>query len=191
MATEIELKAHVTEVETIKLLLFDKAAFLWAFEKNDAYWYKDGLSGSGIRIRREKLTFPDESEKLSCLVTYKTKELTDGIEINDEKEFEISSRTEGEESVFGELLLRLGLKPGISKRKRGWAFNREGINAELCEVENLGWFIEMEILLNDGTEKSEEIYAESRKRLLSFLDSLGIKREAIESRYYTEMLRAL
>ena len=202
MAIEIELKAHVVEVEAIKRLLFEKAAFLWTFDKEDSYWVQEARAGGEpghylgsaentgprFRLRREKLTFPDGSEKTSCLLTYKTKQVRDGIEINDEKEFEVSSRSGRTEQVFKEFLLSAGLKPDISKRKRGWAFSREETNAELCEVETLGWFIELEIILDDA-DSGEDSYAESRSRLLGFLDSLGIEKKAIESRFYSEMLK--
>ena len=209
MATEIELKAHIEDKEAVKRLLFDKAVFLWAFEKEDTYWFQEppscpGFPRSGIRLRREKCTLPDGSEKISCLATYKNKEKRDGIEINDEKEFEIVSKPDQNGPEFEEFLLCLGLKPGISKKKRGWAFSREGINnpaveqqgikpspritAELCEVEGLGWFVELEIL-TDNADNGKDAYAESRKRLLDFLYSLGIKKEAIESRFYTELLK--
>ena len=191
MATEIELKAHVGDVEEIKRVLFEKAVFLWEFKKEDSYWYREispGTPGPRFRLRREKLTFPGGKEKSSCFITYKTKTIKDGIEINDEREFEISAKEGSAETVFEEFLGRAGLKPDISKKKLGWAFSFEGINAELCKVEGLGWFIELEILI-DSEENGEKFYAESRNRLLGFLDSLGIKKKAIESRFYSEMLK--
>jgi len=194
MSIEIELKAHVKDREALKSLLFQKAAFLWAFEKEDTYWQQGsirGKNGPTIRLRREKLCLPDGSEKSSCLVTYKTKEIRDGLELNDEKEFEVGSKTGQAEPVFEDFLLSLGFERGISKRKQGWAFSHEGINAELCEVKNLGWLIELEIMLESGTDLREAAYAESRERLLNFLDSLEIERSAIESRFYSELLKGL
>ena len=190
MTTEIELKAHVKEGETLKALLSEKAEYLGAFEKDDTQWYPAGpspLSPYGLRLRREKRVFPDGSEESSLFATYKIKDIKDGIEANDEREFEIRSQLGQAAEAFEGFLKKTGLEPGAGKRKRGWAFNKEGITAEVTEVEGLGWFVELEILI-DG--RREEAVVEAKKRLLDFLDSLGIGREAIESRSYLEMLKA-
>jgi len=197
MAYEIELKAHVADFEATKRLLFEKAAYKWAFVKDDTYWFpvrtpSERNSGeaaadllpAGVRVRRESRSFPDGKEESFCFVTYKIKEVKDGIEINDEKEIEIRSAS----CEFEELLRRLGLKINITKRKRGWSFLHNEINAELTEVEGLGWFVELEILADNNRE---ETVVQGRKELMDFLDSLGIERGAIESRYYSEMLRNL
>jgi len=191
MAKEFELKAHIANYGAMKDLLEKKANFLWEFEKKDAYWTlvnSPMFPGPQFRLRREKLTFPDKSEKSTCLATYKTKEKMDGMEINNEKEFEVIPASGQSENAFEEFLQAAGLKKGISKVKRGWAFSREDIKAELCEIESLGWFIELEILVDDDTPDTGDSVRENRDRLLKFLDSLGVEREAIESRFYLEML---
>ena len=184
MATEIELKAHVQESETLKALLFLKAEYTSAFEKEDTYWFFAPGPGtpavSRVRLRRERQSFPDGKVLSATLATCKAKERRDGIEVNDELEFAVDPALE-----FERFLKTLGFKPGISKRKRGWAFSRGNITAELAEVKGLGWFIELEILTDDIRE---EIVAESKERLLGFLDDLGVDRGDIEHRYYTEML---
>ena len=183
MATEIELKARIENHEALKNLLMEKAKYLAAFEKADCYYFLPELSDyfpSGVRVRREKRTFPDGTEKSASCVTYKKKEVKDGIEVNDEREFEVRP-VEGFEGFLG----RLGFKPGTAKKKRGWAFGRDGITAELVEVEGLGWFIELEII----SEKiPETAFAGEKNRLLAFLDNLGVSREAIESQFYSQML---
>jgi adenylate cyclase class 2 len=181
MATEIELKAHVKDSETLKKNLLEKAEFIGTFEKEDVYWFGARLlPASGLRIRKEKRCFADGTGESTVFVTYKTKELWDGVEINDEREFEVNPA-----EVFEELLKKMALEPGMSKRKQGLAFVKEGINAELMEVENLGWFVELEILAENSRE---ETITEGKERLLAFLDSLGIEREAIEKRFYSELL---
>jgi adenylate cyclase class 2 len=197
LAIEIELKTHVKDSEALKLLLSAKAEYLWAFEKEDAYYFPVGNSSipkSGVRLRGESKTLPDGTEKKAVYVTYKTKEVRDGIEINDEKEFEVfsSQSSPGPVRVFDEFLTMLGLKPGYTKRKKGWAFFKDGINAELLEVEKLGWFLETEIVVNDilPPDKMEITIGEGRRRLMKFLSDLGIEKDAIENRYYSEMLKA-
>ena len=193
MATEIELKARITNYEALKKLLGEKAEYLSAFEKADNYYFlpePSDLFPSGVRVRREKRTFPDGTEKSISCVTFKRKEVRDGIEVNDEREFEVHPIEE-----FEDFLGRIGFRPGTAKKKRGWAFCRDGITAELVEVKGLGWFLELEIITDgiydDGssTDKTPKAaFTEERNRLLGFLDSLGVSRESIESRFYSEML---
>ena len=191
MATEIELKAHIQDSEALKALLFRKAEYISAFEKDDSYWVRaPGASASDprtarLRVRGEKRVFPDGSEVSRIVATYKNKEVTGGIEVNDELEFEVQPGP-----AFEAFLERVGFTRDICKRKRGWDFFRDGITAELVEVESLGWFVELEILTNDiHAANRGKAVEEARAKLLGFLAELGISREAIESRYYTEMLK--
>jgi adenylate cyclase class 2 len=180
--TEIELKAHVENPEQLKTRLEALAEYRGAFEKADAYWFPQTpappIPPSGIRVRREWEAGGEGSPIVH--VTYKTKEVRKGIEINDEREFDVSSAEE-----FEALIGLLGFEKRIAKKKKGWAYGRGSINAELCEVEGLGWFIELEIL---SGRKDGETLDRAREELLRFLGDLGIGEEALESRYYTEML---
>ncbi|MDR1863405.1 MAG: class IV adenylate cyclase [Treponema sp.] len=184
--TEIELKARVENPERLKTRLEALAVYRGAFEKEDAYWFPQkpapAIPPSGIRVRREKDVSPGGESSVIIHVTYKAKEVRKGIEINDEREFDVSQAKE-----FEDLIGLLGCEKGISKKKKGWAYSRGRINAELCEVEGLGWFIELEIL---SDKKDGETLDGAGKELLLFLGDLGIGEEALESRYYTEMLRA-
>jgi adenylate cyclase class 2 len=103
------------------------------------------------------------------------------MEINDEREFSVSDA-----AAFEELLRRLGLQKGIEKNKRGWAWNCAGITVDLTEVAGLGWFVELEILTDDDTGGT---VTAARTRLLALLRKIGVKKDRIEPRYYTEMLR--
>jgi adenylate cyclase class 2 len=125
------------------------------------------------------------------LVTYTSKEVREGMEITDEREFTVSDG-----NTFEELLKRLGLEPGVRKHKQGWAWTCGNIYAELAEVSgeapgreqgsrNLGWFLELEILAADDAAGT---VAAARKELLGLLGKLNVGTECIEERYYTEML---
>jgi adenylate cyclase class 2 len=191
MAIEIELKAWVENPGQVKEQLFKIARYEGEFLKEDTYWGRDGetagmdLPPSGVRIRKlfQGLGEQKEGRQGSIVVTYKTKEVREGIEVNQENEFEVSH---GE--PFEELLKRMGLKPAFTKRKQGASWNFEGITAELAEVAGLGWFAELEILAEDGKKETVE---NARKRLLGLLAGIGIGEDKIESRYYTEMLRGI
>lgn len=183
--TEIELKARAENPEALKTRLEALGEYRGAFEKEDAYWFPQETGfpvPSGIRVRREKDTLPGGESAAAVHVTYKLKEVRNGIEINDEREFDVSGAEE-----FEGLLSILMFTRGIAKKKRGWAYRRGRINAELCEVDGLGWFIELEIL---SAKRDGETLDRAREELLSFLGDLGIGEGALESRYYTEMLKA-
>jgi adenylate cyclase class 2 len=189
MSTEIELKAWVDDPEERKKRLSAMAEYRGPFEKEDSYWFPRGpfpseTGGpplSGVRIREECSAGMDGKVSRIIRITCKSKELRQGIEINDEREFEVSDKR-----AFEEFLRGLGLERGISKKKRGWAWVYQGITAELCHVEELGWFAELEILADNDRP---ETVAAARERLLGLLGEIGLGEDKIEDRYYTEMLR--
>ncbi|MDR3167174.1 MAG: class IV adenylate cyclase [Treponema sp.] len=187
MATEIELKAWVDDPAALRDRISSLAEYGTSFEKEDTYWFPEtgggkNLSPSGIRVRKEwDVPAPGDRGSRIILVTYKTKEIREGIEVNEEREFEVS---DGE--AFEELLTRLGFRGDISKKKRGWAWNYGDIRIELSQVAGLGWFTELEILAGNA---EPETVRTARKGLLSLLGKLGIGEDKIESRYYTELLR--
>ncbi|MDR1238739.1 MAG: CYTH domain-containing protein [Treponema sp.] len=196
MAVEIELKTRIDEPEAMKKRLEALGSYAGAYEKADAYWFPagngaespaSGLPPSGLRVRRETLTQKGGEVSACTRITYKSRKLREGVEMNDEREFEVSDA-----GVFEDLLRRLGLEPGIEKHKRGQGWRcGEGagpVLAELSEVRGLGWFLELEILAPPGDERA---LTEGRERLFSLLDTLKIPRSRIESRPYTEMLREL
>jgi predicted adenylyl cyclase CyaB len=211
MVKEIELKAHVRDSEALRNTLSGKAEYSCAFEKRDVYWFGQETGAfpvTKLRVRKEQRTFADGTEEALCLVTYKAKEVNNGIEMNDELEFEVCPA-----EAFEEFLKKAGLKPGAVKRKRGWAFTKDvsfaaelaaselavaELCAELVEVDSLGWFIELEICVKvrgdgvnaglDGDDKNEETFKKASETLLAFLDDLGIEREAIERRFYLDLL---
>lgn len=183
MATEIELKAWVDEPQRVRETIGTFATFMANYQKDDAYWLpateigpvaqeqKRGKLGSGIRVRQENG---------QVLVTLKKKEVRDGMEINDELEFSVSSAP-----AFEEFLHTLGFAIWIRKSKEGVAWRWKNITIELSQVKNLGWFVELEILADSA---EPELLARAREDLLQCLDRIGIPHTKIENRYYTELL---
>ncbi|MDR0663056.1 MAG: class IV adenylate cyclase [Spirochaetaceae bacterium] len=190
MPFEIEIKAWVDDREAVERKIDLLAVFYGEFDKQDVYWFPisrngaengNALPSSGVRIRRETLRIPGKDAETTTLVTYKTKEVRDGIEINNEMEFTVDRAR-----VFEELLRRLGLKPGISKKKRGRSWKSGGMTIEVSEIEGLGCFIELEIIAGDD---SPETTATAKNRLYAFLKQTGINEDRIETRYYNDMLQ--
>ena len=188
--TEIELKARVKDPKSLALLMNKKASFSFSVIRDDSYWKKDNLS---IRIREEKFS----NGKKDILVTYKRKEIRkekDGssIEVNDEKECTVSSS-----SALEEFLSDNGYSVQLKKHKEvtdwtlklapGDPLKEEGeATFELCYVPPLGYFLEIEIL---SSENSEDVISKAHKKLEELLVFAGLKKEDIEPRYYSELLR--
>ena len=187
MAVEIELKARLDESEPVKKRLSLLGTFLHLYEKYDSYWVLETGGGFTVRIRREKTIQNGISNEI-ILVTNKVKEIKDGIEINDEQEFSVSSA-----ELFEKLLLHTGMKLQMKKEKHGWAWHipkaaENPVLAELSMVKGLGWFIELELMIEDRSSKTIDI---CRKRLLNLLAELDITPEKIEPRPYSQMLAEL
>ena len=185
MAREIELKARINNPGEITEKLA-QAVFRWEFEKEDAYWRPDepyetpGTPAYGVRVRKEKTAGRNGELNQTVYVTWKEKEVRNGVEFNNEKEFEVSPAP-----VFEEFLAQLGFRVKMTKHKKGKAYLWNGINTEVTEVKGLGWFVELEIILNGNDEARER---EAREKLLDSLDLLGINRDTIESRSYSALL---
>ena len=193
MAFEIELKARLDDYEPVKERLFSIGKYVHLYKKSDSYWFLAGADNYGVRVRRETDVDESGAEMTTVLVTYKLKEISGGIEVNDENEFSVSDA-----AVFEQLLGKIGLTRAICKEKTGWAWIIQAdqsevqsaiqpeILAELSLVTGLGWFLELEIICADNYGQTVE---HSRKRLFALLDKLEIPADRIESRPYMEMLK--
>jgi predicted adenylyl cyclase CyaB len=188
MAIEIEIKAWADDWKSVKKHIDDFARYTGSYEKFDTYWivpeemkiFAPELK-SGVRIRNESFTTLDEKTDSFTRVCFKKKELRTDMEVNIEKEFDIT-----DVSVFEELLSDLGLIRGESKHKKGWSWKYEHITIELSEIEGLGWFCELEII---AEHNDSDLVAVSKNQLYETLKKIGIDTSKIESRYYTEMLK--
>ncbi|MDR0387060.1 MAG: hypothetical protein LBH57_03395 [Treponema sp.] len=191
MPVEIEVKAWADEPEKTKSALSRIAEYRGKFHKEDEYWLNrpgpsvteaGGVPAFGVRIRREEAEDAEGTIRRALIVTYKVKEVRDGVEINREREFTISDK-----AAFEELLSRLGLVRGYAKKKTGFAWTYHGITAELALVGDLGWFAELELLTDDDAESAVK---PARERLMDLLERIGIRKDRIEPRYYAEMYRS-
>ncbi|HHU37578.1 MAG TPA: class IV adenylate cyclase [Treponema sp.] len=177
--TEVELKAHITDPEKIATALcsLPDARFVRETIKRDVYWH---LQKSPVRIRIR------EEDGLITL-TYKRKEIQGNIEVNDEQEFTVSNR-----AALEILLTDIGFTVALSKEKKTeiYTISADGespITAEISLVGSLGWFLELEIIL-DETNPNESIISRSQDALYRLLAACGVDESAIEPRYYSELL---
>jgi adenylate cyclase class 2 len=189
VSCEIELKARVDDPDAVKKRLSGLGVWGGSYIKEDCYWNNaenSALPASGLRVRRENRVLPDGTTSAACVVTFKTKEKRDGIEVNEETEFTVSDG-----GVFSSLLPRLGLHEDSRKKKTGEVWMVDGsITAELAQVgdrrRSLGFFLELEII---SDRSDSDTVRTARASLLKLLADCGLGEDRIESRYYAEMLQ--
>jgi predicted adenylyl cyclase CyaB len=180
---EVELKARVADRAAVEARVASFARPAGDVDKLDAYWH-----GPEWRLQRGARGFRLRREGGNCVVTFKSKRGEGGIEINREREFEIS-----DPDAFVEFAYRIGCEPFYTKRKRGLKFVAEaegGIGPaaiEIVDVQGLGDFIEIEVLL---LEEDPMAISLAQGEIRSLLARAGVREEAIESRYYSELLMA-
>ncbi len=179
---EVELKARVSDPEATRGRLESFCRLDRDFDKRDAYWQgprrlEDG-DRRGFRLR---------TDGGDSFVTFKDKRLEGGIEVNCEREFTVS-----DQSAFVEFAWRLGCEPHFEKRKRGsryeavaGAASGTSVGLELAEIEGIGWFLEIEALV---PENDPGAVARAQGEIRSLLAQAGIGEEAIEPRFYSELL---
>jgi predicted adenylyl cyclase CyaB len=182
---EVELKARLRDRSATEAAVAAFARPAGRVEKSDAYWH-----GPDWRLNRGAKGFRIRCEGGSSIVTFKAKRSEGGIEVNRESEFEIS-----DPEAFHEFIVRLGCEPFFGKRKSGLAFKAGGSGAEpewpneatieIVEVQGLGDFIEIEVLLED--EDPAKI-ALAQGEIRALLARAGVSDSDIESRFYSELL---
>ncbi|MFA6784387.1 MAG: CYTH domain-containing protein [Sphaerochaeta sp.] len=188
MGFEVELKAHVDDPIHTKTIIEGLAGIspLQCEYKDDIYY---GFHGEEpvFRLRRESYGKDFSHMTGSLLFTSKQKSLKDGIEVNREHEFSVSDDQSEQAEQF---CTSLGYEIYIRKTKKGYLYEYSPLedlpplHVELVEVLGLGWFVEMEFILED-----EALIEKSKNTLLSVLDSLLIARESVEERYYMHLLK--
>jgi len=172
---EIELKAHVRDIAEVERQVASFAKRVREFDKFDSYWH-----GPDWRFVRGTKGFRVRSDDNKTIVNFKTKRNDGGIEINRETEFEVSDR-----AAFLSLIERIGCEPFYEKRKKGVAYEYDGFLIELLHVDGLGYFIEIEQVLESDDPAS---IALAQGGLRSILNKAGVSDTEIEARGYSELI---
>ena len=171
---EVELKARIPgeRIDALAELLRRTCRFVRNIDKHDEYYTTDiGGKVKRVRIRDDNGVY----------LTFKDKDKTgDGIEINNEWETSM-----GDLSVARALLAYLGCSFHYKKRKRGFAFRKDEVTIELCDVNDLGWFLELEYIIE---KKDPALIAGAEAALRNILKELDIPESFIEPRFYAEMI---
>jgi adenylate cyclase class 2 len=190
---EIELKAHVRDYEAVRLAINGFADYRGFAYKHDIYWHLVPSVGTArgvtVRIRTQDFTVPDGTSTTRHIVTYKRKELRASgvpggaaIEVNDEKEFTVD-----DSEPLTVLLQDMGFTVKLTKNKavHTWKHGRAGI--ELCTVDPLGDFLEIEII---SESNDDEHVTRARAEIEALLLKSGVRLSDIEERYYSDLLKA-
>lgn len=176
MQKEIEMKCHITEgnKSRIENFLQDKTTLLGSVEKYD-YYFEDPKNTGKIffRIREEKKT-GDEGESSTYIVTKKKQNISSqGLEINDELEFEVSSF-----DAFIEFCAAQGIQKLFTKTKKITKYSYNDILIEWVSIDPIGEFLEVEIVTEE-----ENINTASEK-ILAFFKELELENDIEKKRYF-------
>ncbi len=181
MAQEVECKLTIQNSEvalfTTRIEAYFPDAIVSEVHKEDLYYgLPDSTNLFRIRVTTDGI-----------VVTQKYKELrSDGVEVNQETEFSVPTEDLG---ALKQFFAKLGYLPVVEKKKIGNSWQKGTLTIELVEVEQLGWFIEIEKLLDDNA--SEREINGAIEQLSEIRNELGLSDYPLQGRYYSEMLQDL
>ncbi|MFW5744350.1 MAG: hypothetical protein ACOC2D_13830 [Spirochaetota bacterium] len=187
MAYEIEMKAWVDDWPAVERALRDRCTFERSFRKDDRYFAPpDGEGLFRVRIDGRPAARGEGSAR-RAYVTYKEKEVRDGVEVNLEREFGVDDA-----EAFVEFVTSFRCRETFAKVKEGLHFSHDGLTVELVHVEGLGDFLEVECVLADdggGAGPDGGGHDETAERIRALVRELGVDDERIEARPYMKLLR--
>ena len=193
---EIELKAWLDDRQNVTKILSETARYDGIHDKTDTYWSLQP-QGSGdrrvtIRIRKETIKKSTDDKPVTLyLITYKkhkknTSPSGETYEVNDEREFQLDSDDAAD--TFSTFLEDAGFRVSLRKHKATEGWYDGDYHIEVCAVDKLGDFIEIETIAPDNAPETVE---SRQKGILDILDRCKVPRSRIEERYYREMLEEL
>jgi adenylate cyclase class 2 len=176
---EVEAKIRLTEAER-KRVASELPRFAGEGRetlKRDRYYgepdttlpYRKGKPIQFLRIREE------DGE---AIVGLKDQQREKGIEANEEIEFPIDHA-----GKWDRLIREIGFPLFAAKEKRSLAFCFGPYHLELNRVRGLGWFLEIERLVN-----RESQVAAAKKGVVDLFGRLGFTQERFETKLYLELL---
>lgn len=179
MSIELEIKARVKDISSMHMKLKSIAKFICEEKCTDTYFVhksiNDPSSNQRIRLRKNntKYTVCYKEE-----IATKVESTKDGIEFNvcNEVEFDISNV-----EAFRKFANRLCLKEIWSRKKIRSIYHLDNIQIELNSIEQIGDFIEIEVICNF------ESIRKARSDIIETMRKLDINVDQIEKRWYTSM----
>lgn len=174
MGREIEVKAEVEE-DLSDRIIGAGGKLLREVTQEDVYFRHPCRD---FAERDEALRLRVEDGRFT--LTFKGRRGGKGAKMREEIEVSVSNF---EEAVA--LFERLGFEKAFVIRKRRKEFLLEGVLVSLDDVEGLGRFVEIEVLLDESSGVDEE---RLKEKLLNISKKLGIKKERLTTESYLEML---
>ena len=180
---EIELKAQYDSSKRPELEQYLKEhgfQEVCCFTQQDEYFNHPErdfrITDEALRIRREQ----HDNESVHCCLTYKG---TNNSRIGQSRR-ELETRVEDEHKMR-RILLALGFRSAAEVKKRRKEYKKEDLTVCLDELDGLGSYVEIEVVLPE-TETGSESATENRLR--EFLSELSFIRPAIEPLTYLELV---
>ncbi len=181
---EVEVKAHVDDWKSLKERIDSLYGKAEDVNKSDLYFALPGEIHQALRIRNNK-----------GVLELTTKRMSSDSLSEDNIEYEVMTDISQEQTAIS-FFECLGYEKYFRKIKSGWEWMVDSIHVELMEVSgysyrekgeerNVGWFLELEILL-PPTLKVD--LREKQKSLYDLLSRLGISEDKIETRSYRSMI---
>lgn len=175
MSIEIEVKAYARNLREIKETILSMGATLvWQGEQADTYYNHPGrdfaATDEALRVREEEGR---------AALTYKGPKLDTLSKTREEIEVQIEDG-----SALKEMLKKLGFSEAGVVRKHRMKLALDEFEFCLDNVENLGEFVEIEVVL--PSETSSMSIDAARDNVLTTLERLGLKEK--ERRSYLELL---
>lgn len=169
---EIELKAHASASMKSRIdSIYGKGREV---HKADHYFRRPGEEIQAMRIRSYNGII-----EMTCKKT-----MHDDLGENN-YEYEFQSPSDQLDAAV-RFFHALGLEDFFIKKKDGWEWYSDGAHIELLEVNDLGYFLEIEMLLPfDASAEDAERAGMEIHRILS---ECGGSEDDIESRSYREMI---
>ncbi|GAB4428113.1 MAG: hypothetical protein Kow0031_08260 [Anaerolineae bacterium] len=175
MTFEVELKARLRHPAVVEAKAAELGVLIKETFKEDVYFRR---AGDTAVVPRDRYRLRREAGQ--AVVTFKEKVVAaDGAEVNREVEFTVDN-----DFAFFQFAHRFGFEPFVVKRKKSRVYRVGRASVELNEVEHLGHFTEIEILVE---KESETPFA--RTELARLFTRLGLQPEELEPRFYVQMLQ--
>lgn len=188
MSKEIELKAHIDDLnKTLSIIRNTRGVSHECFQEKKDIYFSNNIEQPSCRVRLERKGQDKNHLIDTVLITVKEKKSNDGIEVNEEIEFD-SKGSNFDLAV--KMFNTLGYKQVLLKEKVGYSFVLDKFNyplhIEVLEIAPLGWFLEIEF--TPEQELSEIEIDNLKSNLLTALKMFNVSENNIEQRYYRDML---
>ncbi|MFH1642061.1 MAG: class IV adenylate cyclase [Nanoarchaeota archaeon] len=169
MQIQVQIKTRVDDFLAVRKKIEEIADFVSEEDKIDYYFQGSfKFDRTELRLRKKK-----EEKKVTLKINYFDK----NIEKNEEYAFCVDNASD-----FIALLENVGIKVAAMKHKKSYFFDCKGIQVQLVNVKELGYFLEIEKKCN---EKEKE---QTKMEIMDLSQKLGLDPTLIEQKNYFELL---